>query len=150
MTVANQEQCNNSKYALFIGRWQPIHIGHEYIIRKKLDEGENVAIAVRDIPVSKSDPFPMDIRIKIIEAVFSEDVKSGRVKVFPIVDISSVNIGRGVGYDVNDIEVPAHIELVSATEIRKRIIEGGTWRQYIPQTVIKIIEENKVYLTLKL
>jgi len=44
MTVANQEQCNNSKYALFIGRWQPIHIGHEYIIRKKLDEGENVAI----------------------------------------------------------------------------------------------------------
>jgi adenylyl-sulfate kinase len=44
---------NEKPRALFIGRWQPFHKGHDYIIRKKLDENIPVLIAVRDTPIDE-------------------------------------------------------------------------------------------------
>ena len=38
-----------SKYSLFIGRWQPWHEGHLWLINQRLKEKKNVCIAIRKI-----------------------------------------------------------------------------------------------------
>ena len=43
--------------ALYIGRWQPFHDGHRYIIQQSLDNGVPVLIAVRDMLPDKENPF---------------------------------------------------------------------------------------------
>ena len=37
------------KYALFIGRWQTWHKGHEWLINQQLEKGKNVWVAIRDV-----------------------------------------------------------------------------------------------------
>lgn len=105
-----------SRYALFIGRWQPPHAGHEWLIRQKLDKGVPCAIAVRP-----TDEF-LDTQavVERLEELFAgEDVI-----VFPLpVDIESVNYGRGVGYEIVEHAPPDEIAEISATEIRHGV--GG-------------------------
>ena len=51
------------KYSLFIGRWQPWHKGHRWLIDQRLNEGLNVCIAIRDVKKDKSNPFsPSEIK----------------------------------------------------------------------------------------
>ena len=44
------------KYALFIGRWQTWHKGHEWLIEQQLNKGKNCWIAIRDVDRSKDNP----------------------------------------------------------------------------------------------
>lgn len=106
--------------ALFIGRWQPFHNGHDYIIRQKLDEGKPVLIAVRDTPIDEGNPFTVEERVAMIRATYEGE----NVQVISIPDIESVNIGRNVGYAVNEYKVPENIAGISATEVRKAMKEG--------------------------
>ena len=36
----------NSRYSLFIGRYQPFHEGHKWLIQQRLNLGKNVCIAI--------------------------------------------------------------------------------------------------------
>lgn len=134
------------RYALFVGRWQPFHRGHDHLLRKQLRAGKDVAIAVRDTPLGRDDPFPLPIRIQIIRAAFKDEVEAGRVIVFPIVDVESVNIGRNVGYHVNEVEVPNDVKSISASEIRRLMVRGEQWRQLVPATTVEILERARIYL----
>ena len=109
------------KRALFIGRWQPLHDGHRWLFAQKLDAGEPVLIAVRDTPQSDSDPFTTADVITSLEEAYADEVASGMVKVIPIPDISSVNYGRGVGYEINEFVPPEDVSNISATKIRKSL-----------------------------
>lgn len=104
---------NNEKYALFIGRWQPFHNGHKYLIDEAIAKGEKVCVAVRDTKISEKDPYSAEERTEMIRRVYGKDVK-----VITIPDISSINIGRKVGYDVNRLDAPEHISKISGTNIR--------------------------------
>ena len=44
------------KYALFIGRWQTWHKGHEWLINQQLEKGKNVWVAIRDVPEDENNP----------------------------------------------------------------------------------------------
>ena len=107
------------KRALFIGRWQPLHPGHQWLFNQKLEQGIPVLIAVRDTPVNDSNPFTTDDVIANLEKEYSEEVKTGSVKIIPIPDIESVNYGRGVGYEINEFVPPKDIGKISATKIRE-------------------------------
>jgi nicotinamide mononucleotide adenylyltransferase len=109
------------KRALFIGRWQPLHDGHRWLFAQKLEASEPVLIAVRDTPVSDSDPFTTDDVVASLEKAYATEVASGMVKVIAIPDISSVNYGRGVGYEINEFVPPEDINSISATDIRKSL-----------------------------
>jgi hypothetical protein len=76
---------------------------------------------VRDTPVSDSDPFTTADVVASLEEAYAEEVTSGMVKVIAIPDISSVNYGRGVGYDINDFVPPKDVSRISATKIRKSL-----------------------------
>ncbi len=103
----------HKKYALFIGRWQPFHNGHKYLIDEALANGENVCVAIRDTEISNSNPFTAGQRFEMIRRVYGE-----KVEVIVIPDIKSINIGRNVGYDINIMEPPADIGRISGTNVR--------------------------------
>ena len=102
-------------YSLYIGRFQPFHEGHKAIVQKLLDEGRNVCIALRDTPKGDSDPYTVEERTARIRAVFPDET---RVKVISIPDIDQMVYGRGVGYKVREMRLPAVLENISATKIR--------------------------------
>ena len=113
------------KRALFIGRWQPLHPGHQWLFNQKLDKGIPILIAVRDTPIDDSNPYSTDDVISNLEKEYSDEVKSGMVKVMGIPDIESVNYGRGVGYEINEFVPPKDIGKISATEIREKLKKNG-------------------------
>ena len=39
----------NNRYSLFVGRYQPFHEGHRWLIQQRLDLGKKVCIAIMDI-----------------------------------------------------------------------------------------------------
>ena len=110
------------KRALFIGRWQPLHPGHQWLFNQKLERGVPILIAVRDTPIDDSNPYSTDDVISNLEKEYSDEVKSGMVKVMGIPDIESVNYGRGVGYEINEFVPPKDIGKISATEIREKFL----------------------------
>ncbi|MFH1655279.1 MAG: adenylyl-sulfate kinase [Candidatus Omnitrophota bacterium] len=103
----------HKRYALFIGRWQPFHNGHKYLIDEALSKGENVCIAIRDTEISVKNPYTAEQRAEMIKRVYGD-----RVEVTIMPDIKSINIGRNVGYDVNIVEPPANIGGISGTNVR--------------------------------
>ena len=109
------------KYSMFIGRWQPWHKGHRWLIDQRLNDGKNVLICVRE--VSKDDKNPYDHKDvkKNVEHELKDLVDSKKVKVIIIPDIESVNYGRGVGYDIIEHVPPTDVGKISATEIRKKL-----------------------------
>ena len=44
------------KYAMYPGRWQNWHAGHEWLIRQQLDKGKNCWVAIRDVQVDDNNP----------------------------------------------------------------------------------------------
>ena len=109
------------KYSMFIGRWQPWHDGHRWLIKQRLDEGKNVLICVREVSKDDKNPYnPIDVK-KNVEKELKELIDSKRVKVIIIPDIESVNYGRGVGYDIIEHVPPSKIGEISATKIREEL-----------------------------
>jgi cytidyltransferase-like protein len=51
---ASNKTKGENKFALFIGRWQPFHDGHQWLVDQKLQQGENVCIAIRDMEPDES------------------------------------------------------------------------------------------------
>jgi len=109
------------KYSMFIGRWQPWHDGHRWLIDQRLNEGKNVLICIREVSKDDKNPYdPMEVK-QNIENILSDLIKSKKIKVIVIPDIESVNYGRGVGYDIIEHIPPSEVGKISATEIRKKL-----------------------------
>lgn len=108
----------NKKYALFIGRWQTWHKGHEWLIKQQLDKGKNCWIAIRNVEVDENNPKePYQVMMDLAETPFFNE-NSDKILISIIPDIESVNYGRGVGYDVIYHEPPDDIINISGTAIR--------------------------------
>ena len=106
---------------MFIGRWQPWHDGHRWLIDQRLNEGKNVLICVREVSKDDKNPYnPHDVK-QNVEKELESLIKSKRVRVIIIPDIESVNYGRGVGYDIIEHVPPSDIGKISATKIRKKL-----------------------------
>jgi len=103
------------KAVLLPGRWQPLHLGHEWLIQRELDQGSRVVIGIRDTPITEADPFSADVRKRMIEHRYAgEDVET---LIMP--DIEAISYGRKVGYQVREADdIPSELFSVSATGVR--------------------------------
>ena len=109
------------KYSMFIGRWQPWHEGHRWLIDQRLNEGKNVVICVREVSKDDKNPYdPLEVK-ENVEKELKDLINAKRVKVIIIPDIESVNYGRGVGYDIIEHVPPSEIGEISATKIREKL-----------------------------
>jgi cytidyltransferase-like protein len=114
------------KYSLFIGRWQPLHKGHLWLINQRLKENKNVCLAIRDVDTDDKNPWTAkEIEKMIHEGELKELIKEGKVVTTIIPDIESINYGRGVGYDVIEHIPPDEIGEISATSIREQMRKDG-------------------------
>jgi cytidyltransferase-like protein len=105
---------------MFIGRWQPWHKGHQWLIEQRLKEGKNVLICIRDMMPDKNNPFTSEEVFDMLSRELSDYIRVEQVKLMIIPDIESVNYGRGVGYDVIEHTPPTEIGEISATKIREK------------------------------
>ena len=111
----------DEQYAMFIGRWQPLHEGHKQMFQQVLNEGNKVCIAIRDVKPDEKNPFTADeVYINICKQ-YENNILLGQVRVIVIPDICSVEFGRGVGYDIIEHIPPTEIAEISATKIRKEM-----------------------------
>ena len=113
------------KYAMFIGRWQTWHAGHEWLIRQQLDKGKDVWVAIRDVAQDENNPKTAhQVLIDLSKESFFVD-NSDKILISIIPDIESVNYGRGVGYEVIYHQPPTDIECISGTGIRDGYIDSN-------------------------
>ena len=149
---------------LFIGRFQPFHLGHLSDIKDALKEVDELVIAIGSSQHSgtKENPFSTEERIKMIEdTLIGENM--GNYTIYPIPDIGNdkkwvehveVLIPKfGVVFTGNElterlfkeknykVRRVKFIEGITATEIRKRMISNESWEELVPLEVIKCIEE---------
>ena len=131
------------KYSLFIGRWQPWHEGHRWLIDQRLKEGKNVWVAIRDVEPNEKQPWtPHEVLMNLSEEL-KDLLEEGRIKITIVPDIESINYGRGVGYEINEYQPPSDsgAMFISATKIRESIKNGdNTWKSMVDESLHTDIE----------
>ena len=114
------------KYSMFVGRWQPLHKGHLWLINERLKEGKNVWLAIRNVEPDENNPWTaQEIEKMVHEGELKDLIADGKVITSIIPDIESVNYGRGVGYDIIEHVPPKEIGKISATSIRAQMRKEG-------------------------
>ena len=119
--------CNNNfnsmfkwkkKTAIYIGRFQPFHVGHKKLFENALKKNSQVAILVMDsFKINKKNPLKYpQVKKNIMNSL--KDYKDKFI-IIKIPVVSEVVYGRKVGYKFRKIKLPTDIEKISATKIRK-------------------------------
>ncbi len=130
----------NIKRALFVGRWTPFHNGHLEIMKEKIEKKIPLLILIRDTPY---DLYSVVVRKEMIERTLTEMGVDAKVEI--IEDIESVNWGRGVGYEVNEISVSSDVAAVSATKIRELISKkDDAWKEMVPKGTREVLEKYHI------
>tara|TARA_X000001316_G_C902045_1_gene19935 strand:+ start:198 stop:554 length:357 start_codon:yes stop_codon:yes gene_type:complete len=115
----------SKQYSMFIGRWQPWHQGHRWLIDQRLNQGKNVLICIRDVEPNEDQPWTADQVMLNLSEELKDLLNEGRIKIIKIPDIESINYGRGVGYEVIEHVPPLDVKEISATKIRAKMRENG-------------------------
>lgn len=149
---------------LYIGRFQPFHLGHLDAIKFALSQVENLWIGIGSSNKSneKRNPFTADERKEMIISSLDDEVKK-RIKIYYIPDVDNhekwtYHIDSIVPkYDIvfsNDdfthtlfqkrgikvIPVPLkERENLSGTNIREKIAMGKSWEEFVSEGTKKIL-----------
>lgn len=152
--------------ALFVGRFQPFHKGHEHAIKHLFERFDYIVIAVGSTKKpGRDNPFTFDQRKAMIDAVL--DRFKNRYHVIEVPDVSSDDkwkkyILSKAKFDTVVSRNPWTIKcfrgfiimeqplfeprLYDASKIRKLIRgkEKNKWEELLPREVIGIVEKLKV------
>ena len=124
--AAFKSSSTETKYSMFVGRWQPLHKGHLWLINERLKEGYNVWLGIRDVKPDEKNPWTAEEILEMVhEGELKELILEGKVIATIIPDIESINYGRGVGYDIIEHVPPKEIGDISATSIREQMKKDG-------------------------
>jgi nicotinamide-nucleotide adenylyltransferase len=156
------------KRGLFVGRFQPFQNGHLQAVKDALAEVNELIIVVGSAQYSHTlkDPFTVGERLTMIrEALEEAKVPASRYWIVPVPDVHMhmLWVAEVIGYTPKfDVvyanepltkrlfkeagfkvkHFPLHKrEVYSSTEIRKRMIEGKSWKQLVPRSVAAFVEE---------
>jgi nicotinamide-nucleotide adenylyltransferase len=154
---------------LFVGRFQPFHLGHLATIKFALKSVEQLVIVVGSADRSHElrNPFTAGERIEMIISSFDADneIEISRIFIIPVPDTnvhalwaSQINL-LVPRYEIvfsNDpltsilfsergirvVRAQLHNRrLFSATEIRSRIVKDESWKRLVTKGTLKVIEE---------
>lgn len=155
-----------TKRALFVGRFQPFHLGHLAAIKTVLKQVEELVIIVGSAEYSHSDknPFTAGERIEMIRAALNESgIDPAKYIIIPIRDVhihatwAAFIVSQTPKFDAVFTNEPLTSRLFkergyrveripffdratySATEIRKRILEGKNWESLVPKSVAELL-----------
>jgi bifunctional NMN adenylyltransferase/nudix hydrolase len=79
---------NKADFGVFIGRFQPLHIGHEHVIRQALEQVKHLIVLVGSANVARDprNPFTFDERAAMLRSAFAYEMAEGRLIVEPLHD----------------------------------------------------------------
>jgi len=153
--------------ALWIGRFQPFHLGHLDMARRILDDVDELLIAVGSAQYSHTpdNPFTAGERIEMIRrALEAERLKA--YTVYPVTDtgVHSLWVAHvraflppfDVVYTnsalVNRLFTEQRVKVLelplwerdthSGAEVRRRLREGGDWKSLVPRAVAEYLEAS--------
>ena len=108
--------------ALLIGRYQPFHDGHKALVAEAIKRTGQCCIALRNVG-GKDDDNPYDFN-EVKANIKAACIEFGnKLNVIEIPNIMDVFYGRGVGYNIEMIELSDELKSISATKIRKGEID---------------------------
>jgi nicotinamide-nucleotide adenylyltransferase len=149
----------------YVGRFQPYHDGHHYVVEQIADQVDELVIAVgsADDSHERSNPFTAGERVMMITRALAdldlityvvpiEDIDRNAVWVghvqsmCPRFDVAYSNnplvvrLFREAGVEVR--QLPMHNrDVLEGTELRERMIRGDDWADLVPEAVAGVIEE---------
>jgi len=118
-------QWDNKKPTVqMLGRWQPFHDGHYALFEEIVKITGQVCIQIRDVQGVDDNPFDFETVKKNIEKILNLKYKN-RFKIMLVPNITNISYGRGVGYKIEEVELPEKIQKISATKIRAKMRDEG-------------------------
>ena len=151
------------KIALIVGRFQPFHNGHLFLIKKALEKAERIIIGIGSANMGdENNPVDFETRKKIIKAVAcKEKIEKEIIKIVPLDDffddkkwlnnlkkqVGNFDIALGnndwtnnilekAGYKVFKVDYYKR-SLYEGWRIRKLIKEGKKWQDRVPEYIVK-------------
>lgn len=151
------------KPALYVGRFQPFHLGHTDALKQIFEKEDRVLIVIgsAEDDYVPENPFSAGERYQMIEAALIG--QKTRFDIIPLRNIhhyslwvkhlesllppfGNIYTGSPIvrtlfsasGYKVFPLKMNLKI---SATDIRKRAREGKPWKNLIPKSVLNLIEK---------
>ncbi len=148
---------------LYLGRFQPYHLGHHQVLKKITKEVDEIIIGIGSAQKSHEieNPFTAGERVLMVSSALEEfNIKH---YVIPIEDIQRNSLwvshvkSMVPPFEIAYTNNPLVIELLSeagievkqsplfkrknysGTEIRRRMLSGDKWEQFVPEKVVGII-----------
>ncbi len=148
---------------LYLGRFQPYHLGHHQVLKKISGEVDEIIIGIGSAQKSHEieNPFTAGERVLMVSSALEEI--GIRHYVIPIEDIQRNSLWVShvksmvppfeIAYTNNPLVIELlteagievrqsplfHRENYSGTEIRKRMLAGDRWEHFVPEKVVEII-----------
>lgn len=152
---------------LLIGRFQPFHLGHVYVIKEIAKEVDEIIIGIGSAQKSHSleNPFTAGERLMMISRSLYENGIDKNYYIIPINDIDNNSLWVShvksltppfeKVYSGNPLVKRLFKEAgkavatpplfnrreYSGTEIRRRMLSGEPWEELVPKAVVRVIEE---------
>jgi len=153
------------KRGFYIGRFQPYHEGHQYVLEQIAKEVDEIVIGIGSAEISHTldNPFTAGERVLMITRSLSdlpcpfyvipiEDIKRNALWVSHVISMTPpfdlcyssnplvVRLFTEAGITVKS---PAMYErrTRSGTEIRRRMLNGTVWKRLVPPPVIDVLDE---------
>ncbi|MFC1655759.1 nicotinamide-nucleotide adenylyltransferase [Patescibacteria group bacterium] len=158
------------KQALFVGRFQPFHLGHLSVIKNILQSEDRVIIVTGSAEENHKpeNPFTAGERFQMIEtALLAEGIKHDQFTIIPIRNVENfilwtahvdqyippvykVYTGSQIvkelylsygKYEIQDIEM---VSGISGSRIREKMLKSdSSWGEWVHPEVVKLIKEWK-------
>jgi nicotinamide-nucleotide adenylyltransferase len=155
---------------VFIGRFQPFHLGHLEAIKYTLTKVDQLIIVIGSAQYSHtlSNPFTAGERLVMLKLALNEaKINCDKYFIIPVEDVNVHGLwvshlkSRIPSFDVAFSNEPVTSRLLkeagvkvekipffnralySATEIRKRILKSENWMELVPNSVACFIKEIK-------
>jgi len=169
VTKQNKKYSSKKDIALFVGRFQPLHHGHIYMLNKILKSYKKIKIGVGSSQLLKSEinPFTYKERVNFITSALNKrGIYSQRFSIYPIPDIFNASewvnhvisivgnfdtlfsnsdwvrhLFQNAGYTVGE-KIGIFKKKYSASNVRKLIsINARNWTILVPKEVVNLIKE---------
>ncbi len=157
------------KIGLVIGRFQPFHLGHKYVIEKALKVCEKIYIGIGSSQIfDERNPYSTEKRKEFLNAfIENEGIRDGVIGIVTTEDVADddewfadlikkipgTEVVIGDNEWVNGIferhAIPAlrigyyKRNILEGTKIRKSMQEKKPWKKRVPEYLISHIEKDK-------
>ena len=154
---------------LFIGRFQPMHLGHLDVVKRLAARHDEVLVAVGSANVSHTptNPFTGGERVAMIHAALRE-ARLANALVLPLPDVGRnaiwvshvaslvprfravytnnplpARLFREAGYEVHP--APFHERArYEGSHVRRLMLEDGDWDALVPPAVARLVRDEKL------